>query len=177
MTRTRPYLLTALLLDVLETEGWKIGTGQQLRIQELLRQLPDDVDDDALGLALAPLLARNPQEQSLVYEKLEECRRRADELAEVPSAYRAQEQAEAARTHRRWRIWLPLALLGLLGLGIGIGYWQMGKPQPVEIIRKEFSVNKGQNTQICPSDFADSDSLRGNVTYLTIMFQNSFSKK
>jgi len=168
---TRPYLLTALLLDALETEGRKLGTGAQLRVQELLRRLPDEVDDEELCLALSPLLARNPHEQAQVYEKWEECRRRADELiAHAPPPPVTEAVAEAKRAIRRWRwrMWLPIALLLLGALGVALWLWR--SPQRPVRLAQEVIVNTGQTAHFCPTDFPASDSLPGKVATLSIRY-------
>jgi len=179
MTRTRPYILTALLLDALEAAGWKIGTGQQLRLQELLRQLPPDTDDEALGLALAPLLARNAQEQALVYEKLEECRRRADEMAEAMPTPSHPEIAEAERAMRQWywRMWLPLGLIALLAIGIPLWFWLTRAQQQPVLLKQEWVVNVGQTAKLCPSILPASDSLQGKLNALSIKFSKSILSK
>ena len=175
MTQTRPYILTALLLDALETEGWKIGTGQQLRVQELLRQLPPDTGDEALVLALTPLLARNPQAQALVYEKFEECIKRADEMAALAPAQVPEEVAEAERALRRWywRMWIPLGLIGAIVLGAALWLWWMRQhEQPVQL-KLEWIVNAGKTDQLYPPSFPLSDSLPGKLTSLSLNFLKS----
>ena len=78
--RARIHFLVKDLLDELESEQIQLGTGALLRVQELVRLLPDGVADADLVLALAPVLARSAREQALVYEKFAGCQRRADEV-------------------------------------------------------------------------------------------------
>lgn len=174
MTRSRPYILTALLIDILESEGWQFGTGQHLRLQDLLRQLPPDTDDDALGLALAPILARNAREQELVYEKLKECSKKADELVEVTPEPLAPKMAEVERELRKWywRIWIPLGLLGMLAIVIALfTLWQKG-PATVHL-KQEWGLKPGQSLQLCPSGLPKSDSLPARLSQLIIDYSRS----
>ena len=149
-------------------------------MQELLRQLPADVDDDALCLALAPILARNPQEQALVYEKMDVCRRRADDMATVMPTPVSKEGVAAAKALRRWywRMWLPLALAGLLVLGTAYWLWRIrAMENPAVILRQEIAVNTTQTAKLCPADFPKADSSDRIVRDLSIRFSTSILSK
>ena len=62
---TYTFELVAAFLHALEAEGYPIGTGAYLNIQEVMTQLPEDISDDALRDSLIPILATNEQEQHL----------------------------------------------------------------------------------------------------------------
>ena len=80
MTNTRPYQITAELLSALQTEGYAVGIGKYMHIQSLLQKLPDDLDDDALRMALIPLLAQSPTEQERLYSVFEDCVKRVNDI-------------------------------------------------------------------------------------------------
>jgi len=66
MTNTsRTYELLAAFLYALEAEGYRMGTGTHLQLQELVQRLPEDLSDETLRDSIIPLLATNEQEQQL----------------------------------------------------------------------------------------------------------------
>ena len=66
MTNTsRTYELLAAFLYALEAEGYRMGTGTHLQLQELVQRLPVDPSDELLRDSIIPLLATNEQEQQL----------------------------------------------------------------------------------------------------------------
>ena len=79
MTNTRPYQITAELLSTLRAEGFVLGIGKHLQIQTLLQKLPVDTSDNALKLALIPLLAQSPSEQERLYGIFEDCVKRVND--------------------------------------------------------------------------------------------------
>jgi formylglycine-generating enzyme required for sulfatase activity len=60
--------LTAGLLDALSSEGFALGAGKLMQVEELLRQLPPDTAPEELRTLLTPLLATNAAEQHSFYE-------------------------------------------------------------------------------------------------------------
>jgi formylglycine-generating enzyme required for sulfatase activity len=56
------------LLTMLHAEGYPLGPGKLMQLEELLRQLPPDLPPAALRTQLAPLFAGSPEEQRRFYE-------------------------------------------------------------------------------------------------------------
>ena len=57
------YPILADLLSRLRADGFEIGVGTHLQVQELLNRLPDRYTEEELGSFLCPLFARNPAQQ------------------------------------------------------------------------------------------------------------------
>ncbi|MBK9338045.1 MAG: hypothetical protein IPM98_16460 [Lewinellaceae bacterium] len=155
----RLHFLVKDLLDELRSERIELGTGALLRVQELLRLLPADADDDALLLALAPLLARSPQEQALVYEKFRDCQKRADELfGKVPDTPQPPKPPspfdKKISTAKRW-FWAAATAFALL---LGALTWIYLRPDEKGIVEKSWAVTAGQTTTICPADLPELDT-------------------
>ncbi|MCO6491630.1 MAG: WG repeat-containing protein [Phaeodactylibacter sp.] len=65
------YQLLAELLAALRADGYPMGPGKHLQLQELLRRIPDDTPPERLRTLLAPIFATNKQEQAYFYEVFE----------------------------------------------------------------------------------------------------------
>ncbi|MFZ4477415.1 MAG: hypothetical protein ACOYPR_19625, partial [Saprospiraceae bacterium] len=72
------YTLAAAVLRRWEEEVRRFAPDEHLRWQQLLQQLPEHCDARQLRDALAPLIAKNRQEQDLFYTFFEA------ESAEIP---------------------------------------------------------------------------------------------
>ena len=55
-------------MSALRANGFRVGTGQQLRLQHLMEQLSQDIEPQALKTRLAPIFVKNREEQQLFYE-------------------------------------------------------------------------------------------------------------
>ena len=161
----RAYFLVKDLLDELENEHIQLGTGAHLRLQELLRLLPDDISDADLLLALAPLLARSGREQELIYEKFALCQRRADEVFSPRPASALHEPraidpiGRKIEHSKRW-FWVAAALLAAVLAGLLLKFYAVEKTILVE---KSFAVNAGQVSSICLSRIPELDSVKSQV--------------
>lgn len=147
----KKYHLLAELLSTLHAEGYPLGAGQQLQLQELLNKLPEDTRVEEMPYLLAPLFAGNPREQAHFYELFEQCRRRTEAF------YRETEREDLAapdRQERRYRglIWL-LALLLLIPPAI-VAY-QLLRPVERDFIEKPFQVQAGGKAEVCLVDSTD----------------------
>ncbi|MFK7947181.1 MAG: SUMF1/EgtB/PvdO family nonheme iron enzyme [Saprospiraceae bacterium] len=74
MPNNQTYQLLAQLMSALQANGFRVGTGQQLRLQHLMKQLPEEIKPEALKTRLAPIFAKNREEQKLFYELFEEAK-------------------------------------------------------------------------------------------------------
>ncbi|MCB0547091.1 MAG: N-acetylmuramoyl-L-alanine amidase [Phaeodactylibacter sp.] len=143
--------LLAELLTTLRAEGYPLGTGQQLRVQELLSRLPEDTTVEEMPFLLAPLFASNPKEQARFYELFEQCRRRTEAFYKE---IEREERAEPDHQERRYRglIWL-LVLLLLIPPAIVI--YRLTQPVGRPFIEKPFQVQAGGQAQACLEDSTD----------------------
>jgi len=71
MPNTEIYQLLSHLMTALQSNGFRIGTGQQLRLQQLMEKLPNDIPLEQLKYRLAPIFAKSKEEQQLFYELFE----------------------------------------------------------------------------------------------------------
>ncbi len=115
MSGALKHILLSELVAALEAEGYSMGTGKYLQVQELLSRLPEDLPLEGLSSVLCPLFARSPQEQADFYRTFEQCLARAKEIqayATTPGRGHAH-----AREARIWRntLLVTTALFSFLG--------------------------------------------------------------
>ncbi|MBC7777955.1 MAG: peptidylprolyl isomerase, partial [Phycisphaerae bacterium] len=171
----RILFLVKDLLDELQSEKIELGTGAHLRVQELLSHLPDDISEEDLLLALAPILAHSPQEQALVYEKFKICQQRADEIFGKTPEPPPSPPNPLDEKIRRSKIgfWVSLAALALVLGGLA---WIHSQKEDKPVIEKSLTVTAGQTTMICPSVIPELDSFGQKVSGLTIKFADGSSE-
>lgn len=153
MERGFTYRLVADLIQALETEGYQIGTGQYLRVQELLHQLPDGMPAEELMYALSPLFVQTSQQQDQFYRLFQQARDRTE--AYFHAIDQTQDTAEAIpllqRRPRKLQ-WLLVALAFLLIVPpiivIGLHYLKE-RTRPYE---RTFTVNAGASANSCVPD-------------------------
>ncbi len=144
MTNTRPYQITAELLSTLRTEGFVLGIGKHLQIQTLLQKLPADTSDDALKLALIPLLAQSPSEQERLYGIFDDCVKRVNdtELTEEEKQELQKGEEKAITQAKLWRFIIP-SVLALLLVFCGAIWWKsnqkLAPPEPQKDTTSHFT--------------------------------------
>lgn len=79
------YQLLADLLSNLKAQGFPVGTRKYLKVQELVRKLPEDTPTEQLKSLLCPLFAQSPAEQQLFYNVFDQSLNRTTFLQQ-PSA-------------------------------------------------------------------------------------------
>ena len=147
----KTYHLLAELLSTLQAEGYPLGTGQQLQVQELWNKLPADTPIEEIPFLLAPLFASSPKEQAHFYELFEQCRRRTEAFyREVEEEQSAQPDHQERRF--RWAIW---ALVLLLLVPPVVVLYQLMKPDKRDFIEKPFQVQAGEKATACLTDTTD----------------------
>ncbi|KGE87758.1 MAG: N-acetylmuramoyl-L-alanine amidase [Phaeodactylibacter xiamenensis] len=153
MERGFTYRLVADLIQTLETEGYQIGTGQYLRVQELLRQLPDGMPAEELMYALGPLFVQTPQQQDQFYRLFQQARDRTEAyFRAIDQAQNTTEEIPLLQRRPRKLQWLLVALALLLVVPpvIVIGlYYLKESTRPYERI---FTVNAGASASSCIPD-------------------------
>ncbi len=105
------HTLIADLLRSLEQEGIALGTGRHLKVQELWRRLPEDIEPERLKTLLVPLFATNPQEQERFYAVFDKSWRRVQDLNRVEEAKPKEPiKEEVAEKNWRWLLYMAAVL-------------------------------------------------------------------
>ncbi len=150
--------ITATFLHVLEKEGLRFGTDKHLQIQILLQHLPANADAKTLRLALVPLLARNSQEQTLLYRLFEECCVEVDSLRDTftDSDLSKPLNPNPARNIKKWLALLIITFLILLASL----WWAL--PRPQKLIERYFFVQAPIDSlqKFCLTQIPDWDNFR-----------------
>lgn len=113
------FALIADLFGALETDGMPVGTDLHLRIQTLLRALPDAVGPEDMKTLLAPLLCKNKEEQERFYQLFDGSWKRVQEMNILE---KTDDKKEAGRTEnqekrrKRWREWSVVGSLLLIAV-------------------------------------------------------------
>jgi hypothetical protein len=108
------HTFIADLLHNLEQEGITLGTGRYLKVQELWRRLPDDIEPERLKTLLVPLFATNPQEQERFYAIFDKSWRRVQELNKIEEV-KPEPPMEEEVAEQNWRWLLYVAAVLFLG--------------------------------------------------------------
>lgn len=104
--------------------GTSLGTAAHLRVQELVRQLPDDIQPEELKTLLAPLLCKSPEEQEQFYEMFRKSWARVQETGELAAA--EVEQVEEAIQQEKQKMRWGGAVVGVLFLTVvaAFAWWR-----------------------------------------------------
>ncbi len=115
MSQVLKHILMSELASALEAEGYNLGTGQYLQVQQLLAAVPEHTPPERYAALLGPLFVHSPQEQQDFYRLFEQCLERARLLAAAAIAPKPHEQE--ARQARLWRnaLLIITALFSMLG--------------------------------------------------------------
>ncbi len=106
MNDTLRHIFLADLTATLAAEGYDMGTGKYLQVQELLSRLPGDMAMERLRSLLCPLFARSPQEQEDFYDLFQQSLARAQAFLAA-----AQAPAQGHAQVREVRIWRNALLM------------------------------------------------------------------
>ncbi len=123
MPAATKYHLLADLVSTLEADGFVVGTGKHLQVQELLSKLPDDIALESLKTLLAPVFVTTRQDQLRFYELFDLCLRRVRELEET----RREVLAPKSYDVERWRNIVLILFLVLAGWAGYILEWNLFK--------------------------------------------------
>jgi formylglycine-generating enzyme required for sulfatase activity len=106
MPNTQTYQFLSHLMTALQANGFRVGTGQQLRLQQLIEQLPEDISVEQLKFRLAPIFAKSKEEQQLFYELYEVAKSSLD----IKSQKKHEEITPPKNPFKKW-IWFVSFLL------------------------------------------------------------------
>lgn len=116
------YQLSAELLRSLEAAGFSFGVGQHLQLQQLLSQLPTDIQPQDLALMIAPLLCKNDKEQEQFYEVFVESLARVQAVNAAPTPI-----IRPKDPFQKWREWFLgvfVVLSIIVAAGIAFLVWE-----------------------------------------------------
>ena len=107
-------LLNELLIR-LEAEGFEIGIGKHIQLQELLKHLPEDLEPEDLRPFLSPLFAQNAAQQQRFGILFKEAVEAAHALRDVPQNPESQPLVNPKKPEFwRWLVGIALGLAVLL---------------------------------------------------------------
>ena len=144
------YHLLAELITALKANGFAIGTGQHLKIQQLLSQLPEDMDTEGLALHLCPLFAQSPKQQDIFHDAFKTALQNTEAYyqAITPKPTPVSEQQE----ERRWQWLFALLGLALLVPPLVFFFLTIFTPSTSQQIITPFEIQGGTARVICLSD-------------------------
>lgn len=146
MPNTQTYQLLAHLMTALQANGFRVGTGQQLRLQQLMERLPDDISLEHLKFRLAPIFAKSKEEQRLFYELFEV----AKKSLEIKPKKVSKAIAPTKNPFKKW-IWLVgFVLFAVLSVLIYLRLNPIAAPytyQPLPIVSETILV--GDSAKLC----------------------------
>jgi hypothetical protein len=144
------YHLLAELITALQANGFAIGTGQHLKIQQLLSQLPEDIDTESLALHLCPLFAQSPKQQDIFHDAFQTALQNTEAYYQAIAPRPAPPSEQ--KKERKWR-WLFVALgLALLIPPLIFFFLSIFYPANSQQIKVPFTVNGGTQKITCLSD-------------------------
>jgi hypothetical protein len=146
MPNTQTYQLLAYLMTALQANGFRVGTGQQLRLQQLMEQLPDNISLEHLKFRLAPVFAKSKEEQRLFYELFDI----AKNSLEIKTQKVSKVIVPTKNPFKKW-IWLVgFALFAVLSILIYLRLNPIAAPytyQPLPIVSETVLV--GDSAKLC----------------------------
>jgi formylglycine-generating enzyme required for sulfatase activity/N-acetylmuramoyl-L-alanine amidase len=166
------YHLIADLLNSLKAEGYAIGTGLHLRLEELLRKLPDDMPAEELGQHLSPLFAQSPKQQEAFYELFENSLKQSTHFFAQLEDQSEEDKGKDQSNRWKWLIML-LGFAFVIPPFIFFLLWLFTPAQDNRII-KPFEVNGASSKVECLSDTLDLKGLP-KVSKATLIFQKDIS--
>jgi len=115
------YQLLARLLTALEANGYPIGTGKHLQVQELLRQIPPGTPPQQLKTYLAPIFTQSPEEQAQFYELFD---RSLKAVQAQSTDFKPEQPSEAEKAVNTWRrlVYTLATIVGILVLLLALPY-------------------------------------------------------
>ena len=141
-------MLADVLASLENASGTPLGTAAYLQVQELVRQLLDDIKPEDLKTLLAPLLCRSQEEQEQFYEIFKKSWARVQETGELEAEEIEQVEAEVRVTKQKQRwsglIWYILLLLIVVGAFI---LWRQSNPERVKPTRVVREARVGESGQ------------------------------
>jgi hypothetical protein len=134
MPNQQKYQLLAYLMTALQANGFRVGTGQQLRLQQLMEQLPDDFPLENLKTRLAPIFVKSKEEQQLFYELFEE----AKGSLEVKESPLAAPFEKPKNPYKKW-IWIAGAMVAI-AIMTALWFWVNPPKVSYEYLKKPLPI-------------------------------------
>lgn len=126
--QTLKYQLLADLLATLEAEEFPIGVGKHLELQQLYSRLPEDLEPEEMKTLLAPIFAKNKQDQAFFYEVFDQSLSRVNAKTWQPTD---QPISPILPKKSKWEIITKILGLFLLLLAAWLAYLRFFDPELV----------------------------------------------
>ncbi len=122
------YQLLADLLATLESEEFPIGVGKHLELQQLYSMLPEEIEAEEMKTLLAPIFAKNKQDQEFFYDIFDQS------LSRIKSkTWESKDQPVSSVLPKKskWEIITRLLGILLLGLALLLAYLRISGDAPL----------------------------------------------
>ncbi len=161
MLQTHKYPFLADLLSTLEWEGFPMGVGKHLQVQQLVRVIPEDLPVEAWKSHLSPLFVRSEAEQQHFGEIFDQVYERWKKLEQPAGGVQPQHPAN---------LWQRM-LYGILGLLLTLWgyllYQSLFPKNPCPELQKTVSIsgNAGDTLRECMGDLLN---MADTITYAAL---------
>lgn len=169
-------LLFAEFLEYLRLQGFSIGTGQYLRLQELLDRISGECTPANLKTLLCPILATNKNQQELFYRAFDDYftlfQPPAGEARSGGTAGKKQERIENGLNRKAGRNWVvDLILTLLLPLTLALGLFIIPKRPTPNVSQDSTSPALTPNTTTEPKNpsAGPHDSIERQIDSIAVL--------
>ncbi len=158
MQQHSKYDILAEFLERIKEKGFALGIDKHLSLQQLLLQLPDDIESEALRLTIVPLLARDAEQQELFYQIFAEA---IQNIAAKKEAFAATyNNIEENINHSKSKTWRwVLATAVMLALGIAAWFWNENQNQINKDFTQQIEASTTSSTQSTDSTSSTSSTI------------------
>lgn len=128
--QTLKYQLLADLLATLEAEEFPIGVGKHLELQQLYSMLPEEIKPEEMKTLLAPIFAKNKQDQEFFYDVFDQSLKRIKAKIWEP---KDQSVTPILPPKSKWEIITRLLGLTLVLIAIALTYLRISGNKPLDM--------------------------------------------
>lgn len=133
------YQLLADLLATLEAEEFPIGIGKHLELQQLYSMLPEDIVAEEMKTLLAPIFAKNKQDQEFFYDVFDQSLRRVKSKTWQP---KNQPPPSILPKKSKWEVLTRLLGILLLSIIALLFYLRITEKEPPPFLVNHIAVEK-----------------------------------
>ncbi|MFK7774265.1 MAG: hypothetical protein AB8F94_19105 [Saprospiraceae bacterium] len=133
------YQLLADLLATLEAEEFPIGVGKHLELQQLYSMLPEEIAAEEMKTLLAPIFAKNKQDQEFFYDIFDQSLSRIKSKTWEP---KDQPITPILPPKSKWEIITRLLGIALLSIAAFLIYLRFAKEEPAPRLVNNFPVER-----------------------------------
>ena len=133
------YQLLADLLATLESEDFPIGVGKHLELQQLYSMLPEEISAEEMKTLLAPIFAKNKQDQEFFYDIFDQSLSRIISKSWEP---KDQPITPILPPKSKWEIITRLLGITLLSIAAFLIYLRLAEKEPAPRLVNNFPIEK-----------------------------------